>query len=71
MRWAGWRLGQLLGLVSACAVYVLLREIWGVCRVGINASARGFSLVFLDMPRTFALSRWLPVWCTRCCAAFR
>lgn len=55
MRWAGWWLGPLLGIVSAYAVYVLLREIWGACRVGINASARGFSLVFLEMPRTFAI----------------
>ena len=44
-----------MGAVSAYAVYVLLREIWGACRIGINASARGFSLVFAEMPRTFAI----------------
>lgn len=38
--------GPLLGAVSAYTVYLLLREIWGSCRVGINASARGFPFYF-------------------------
>lgn len=54
MRWAGWWLGPLLGVVSTYAIYVLLREIWGSCRIGINASARGFELVG-DMPRNFVI----------------
>lgn len=53
-RWAGWWLGPLLGIVSAYTVYVLLREIWGNCRIGINASARGFQLLF-EMPRSFVI----------------
>ncbi|CPU62389.1 Uncharacterised protein [Mycobacteroides abscessus] len=55
MRWAGWWLGPLLGGIGAYAVYVLLREIWGNCRIGINASARGFELMFGDVLRTFLI----------------
>ncbi len=56
MRWAGWWLGPLLGGASAYAVYFLLREIWGHCRYGINASARGFELLFGEIPRTFLIA---------------
>lgn len=53
MPWAGCWLGPLLGAASAGAVYTLLREIKDSCRIGINASARGFSMVFSEAPRTF------------------
>lgn len=53
MRWASWWLGPLLGGIGAYSVYVLLREIWGNCRFGVNASSRGFELIFGEVTRTF------------------
>lgn len=54
-RWAGWWLGPLLGCIGAYAAYLLLREIWGNCRIGVNASARGFELILGEVPRTFLI----------------
>lgn len=56
MRWAGWWLGPLLGLLSAGAVVVLLARMWHFCHIGINSSANGFDLFFGEAPDVFAIT---------------
>lgn len=44
MRWAGWWLGPLLGVVSAYGILVLLVPRWLDCRHGTDAAALGVAI---------------------------
>ncbi|MEV0669506.1 hypothetical protein [Mycobacterium sp. NPDC050441] len=46
MRWAGWWLGPLLGVVSAYGLLVLLIPRWLDCRHGTDAAALGIVIQF-------------------------
>lgn len=52
MRWAGWWLGPLLGVVSAYGLLVLLVPRWLDCRHGTDAAALGIGIL-LEIFMTF------------------
>ncbi|MGA5542993.1 hypothetical protein ACPCIR_14165 [Mycobacterium sp. NPDC051198] len=59
MRWAGWWLGPLLGVVSAYGILVLLVPRWLDCRHGTDAAALGVAIqaeVFMALCIVAALS---------------
>lgn len=59
MRWAGWWLGPLLGVVSAYGILVLLVPRWLGCRHGTDAAALGVAIqveIFMSFWIVAALS---------------